>query len=122
MGLAQDIATALASAREALREARGESLAAAERLAEARGRLAALTDGTTRQEPVRALAALEQAAEHVRQGVAAVGRCDEAVEGYVVGVMGFRGTAPDRPQATAPRQAEPRAAHDPRSAAAGGRD
>lgn len=96
MGLALDIATALTSAREAMRDARAQSVAAGERLAEARDRLAALTDGTARQEPLRALAALEQAGEHLRQGAAAVHRCDEAVGGYVASALGFHGEGPAR--------------------------
>ncbi|GLZ80396.1 hypothetical protein Afil01_52030 [Actinorhabdospora filicis] len=102
MGLAQDLAAGLTAAREAMRDVRGQSLAAAERLAEARDRLAALTDGTARQEPLRALAALEQAGEHLRQGAAAVGRCDEAVGGYVAGALGFHAGRPPTSPASAP--------------------
>lgn len=93
MGLAGDIASALHGARAAVAEARAGALAAAETLAGARERLAAATDGTSRDEPVRSLAALEQADQHIRQAAAAMSTCDDAVSGYVTVVLGFPGAA-----------------------------
>ncbi|MEV0644634.1 hypothetical protein AB0I28_05180 [Phytomonospora sp. NPDC050363] len=89
MGLAGDIAAALHGARETMGDARAGALAAAETLAAARDRLAAVTEGTSRDEPVRSLAALEQAREHIRQAAAALSTCDDTVGGYTCAVLGF---------------------------------
>ena len=98
MGLAQEIAAALHAARESIAEARTGVLAAGENLAAARDRLAALTEGSVRDEPVRSMAALEQAGQHVRQAAAAMSTCDSEVAGYTGDVLGFRGVpAPRKP-------------------------
>ncbi|GIG63864.1 hypothetical protein [Phytomonospora endophytica] len=91
MGLAADIASALHGARATVADARAGALAAAETLAGARARLAAATDGSSRDEPVRTLAALEQAGQHIRQAAAAMSTCDDAVGGYTTVVLGFPG-------------------------------
>lgn len=90
MGLAQEIAAALHAAQQSIAEARTGVLAAGETLAAARERLAAATDGSVRDEPVRSMAALEQAGAHIRQAAAAMSTCDSAVGGYVGDVLGFR--------------------------------